>query len=202
MDRTEVIKKRYNRTAKIYRYVDRVITNSLRAKVLNKTQGKILEVGVGTGLNLPLYPPGSDVTGIDFSPGMLSFAQEMAEKAGKLGIECRLLEMDVQNMSFPDQTFDTVIATCVFCSVPDPIRGLREVKRVCKPGGQVILLEHVRSKNLVWGKIMDILNPLVSIMVGDNINRDTLLNIQKAGFRLTEVINLKGDVLKLIQAKP
>lgn len=87
-------------------------------------------------------------------------------------------------------------------SVPDPVKGFQEIKRVCKPDGQVILLEHVRSENPLLGKIMDILNPLAVNLTGANINRDTVINVQKAGLKLSRVSNLKGDILKMIQARP
>jgi len=200
VDTTEIIKKRYNRTAKFYDYMDRMISESLRQEVLGGVRGKILEVGVGTGKNLPLYPPGSDVTGIDFSPEMLKRARARAERLGLRNV--KLIEMDAQKMDFPDHTFDTVVATCVFCSVPDPVKGFQEIKRVCKPDGQVILLEHVRSENPVLGKIMDVLNPLAVNLTGANINRDTVANVQKGGLKLSQVKNVKGNIVKLIQARP
>jgi ubiquinone/menaquinone biosynthesis C-methylase UbiE len=200
VDKTELIKKRYNRTAKFYDCMDRIISDSLRRDVLRKAKGTILEVGVGTGKNLPLYPLGRDVTGIDFSPEMLKRARARVEKLGLANVT--LIEMDAQKMAFPDHTFDTVVATCVFCSVPNPVKGFQEIKRVCKPGGQVLLLEHVRSENPILGKIMDILNPLAVTLTGANINRDTLANVSKAGLKLSQVSNLKGDILKMIQASP
>ncbi|MFZ5645731.1 MAG: class I SAM-dependent methyltransferase [Bacillota bacterium] len=199
MDKTETIIRRYNRTAKFYDCMDRMFSERLRREVINQVNGKILEVGVGTGKNLPLYPPGSDVTGIDFSPEMLRRARA---RVANFRLNVRLIEMDAQNMDFPDNTFDTVVATCVFCSVPDPVKGFQEIKRVCKPGGQVILLEHVRSENPLLGKIMDILNPLTVRLTGANINRDTVANLQKAGLKPSLVSNVKGDILKVINARP
>ncbi|HBV98563.1 MAG: methyltransferase type 11 [Peptococcaceae bacterium BICA1-7] len=197
MDQTEVIKRRYNRNAALYGLVDRIISHSLRREVLAGVGGKILEVGVGTGLNLPLYPPGSDVTGIDFSPLMLKRAVALASEKG---LKVRLMEMDAQNMDFPDHSFDTVVATCVFCTVPDPVRGLKEIKRVLRPGGRAVLLEHVRSERPVLGRIMDILNPLTLALIGDNINRDTVAGVKKAGLMITGVTDIKGDILKIIRA--
>lgn len=199
MDITETIKRRYNRTAKFYDCMDRMFSEKIRLEVISQVKGKILEVGVGTGKNLSLYPPGCDVTGIDFSPEMLRRARSRVEKAG---LEVRLIEMDAQDMDFPDNTFDTVVATCVFCSVPDPVKGFQEIKRVCKPEGQVILLEHVRSENPLLGKVMDILNPLTVRLTGANINRDTVANLQKAGLKPSRVNNVKGDILKIINARP
>lgn len=197
---TETIKRRYNRTALFYDWMDFMIRDDTRRKVIGMAKGKVLEVGVGTGKNLSFYPPECEVTAIDFSSGMLKRARE---KAKKLKLKVTLLEMDAQRMAFPDNTFDTVVATCIFCSVPDPIKGLEEIKRICKPDGQVILLEHVRSENPVLGKIMDILNPVTLSIVGSNINRRTVQNVSKAGLNLKDVRKLGStNILKLIIASP
>ncbi|MBZ4686376.1 MAG: hypothetical protein PWQ96_1143 [Clostridia bacterium] len=199
MNQTERIRRIYNRTAKFYDLMDRMIKLESRKKVLQMAKGQVLEVGVGTGQNLPHYPPGCEVTGIDFSPEMLKRAKKRAKESP---VPVKLLEMDAQNMDFPDNTFDTVLATCVFCSVPDPIKGLKELKRVCKSGGQIILLEHVRSDNPVLGLIMDILNPLAVSLIGPNINRRTVENVRKAGIKINSVEDAQGKIVKLIVAEP
>jgi ubiquinone/menaquinone biosynthesis C-methylase UbiE len=196
---TELIKRRYNRTATFYDLMDCMISPALKKKVIGRVRGDVLEVGVGTGANLPFYPPGCRVTGIDFSPAMLARAKKKAEA---MHLPVTLLEMDVENLRFPDRSFDTVVATCVFCSVPDPVRGLAEIGRVCKADGQIILLEHVRSANPVIGKIMDILNPLSVNLIGSNINRDTLANIEKAGLEIKSVEDYTAKLIKLVAVRP
>lgn len=129
VSQTEIIRRRYNRTALFYDWMDKMISPRLRRQAIELAEGKVLEVGVGTGQNLPFYQGDCEVTGIDFSPGMLRKAQARLRLAK---VPVKLLEMDAQAMSFADETFDTVVATCVFCSVPDPVQGLREIKRVCK----------------------------------------------------------------------
>lgn len=199
MDReTLLTRERYNRTSKFYDLMDRIIREDLRKKVLSYANGKVLEVGVGTGKNLKYYPVGCDVTGIDLSPGML---QRARVRAVKLNLPVQLLEMDAQNLEFPDDTFDTVVATCVFCSVPDPIKGLSEIKRVCKPQGKVILLEHVRSENPFLGKMMDILDPLTVRLIGPHINRRTVENIRKVGLKIKRVEDQHLKILKLVIAE-
>ena len=194
---TETIRKRYNRTALFYDWMDKMIPVSLRQKAVEQATGKVLEVGVGTGANLEFYLPGCEVTGIDFSSGML---QKANKKLYKAKVPVTLIEMDAQKMSFDDASFDTVIATCVFCSVPDPAQGLKEVKRVCKPGGKIILLEHVRSENPILGWLMDILNPIALHMIGSNINRQTVKNMQNAGIGSYSMEEYYGKIIKLIIA--
>ncbi|AYO32266.1 class I SAM-dependent methyltransferase [Biomaibacter acetigenes] len=198
-DMTEVIRRRYDRTSIFYDWMDRMISPELRKKALSQASGKVLEVGAGTGNNFPYYPPGCEVTAIDFSPGMLARARKKLHLARA---PIKLLEMDAQAMDFPDNTFDTVVATCVFCSVPDPVKGLAEVKRVCKPNGKIILLEHVRSESPVIGWLMDVLNPISLHLIGSNINRRTVQNVISAGIQLQKVEDLRGKIVKLIVGTP
>src|SRR5689334_20948230 len=108
-------------------------------------------------------------------------------KAQEQDIKVELREADVQALPFKDGSFDTVIATCVFCSVPDPVLGFEEVRRVLAPGGQMVLLEHVLSHRRVLRLLMRILNPLVVRLAGANINRETIENLYRAGFTNLEV---------------
>lgn len=201
MDRriTEVIKRRYNRTALFYDWMDRMIPNDLRRRVWREARGRVLEVGVGTGANFPFYPPGCQVTAIDFSPGMLARARQ---KLNLAQVPVDLQEMDVQHLDFADASFDTVVATCVFCTVPDPVQGLKEVNRVCRPEGKIVLLEHVRSEHCFLGPLMDLLNPLVLYFIGSNINRRTVANVTRAGIAIEREENLAGDIVKLIIGHP
>lgn len=160
---------------------------------------KVLEVGVGTGKNMPFYPPEMEITAIDLTPGMLDRAKKRAKDLN-LRVDLRL--GDVQNLEFADHTFDSVLATCVFCSVPDPVLGLKEVLRVTKPGGQALFIEHVRSEKLLLGALMDLVNPLVVHLMGPNINRQTVQNVQSSGLQISEVEDLcMGDIFKLIVAE-
>ncbi len=196
---SEIVKRCYDRIAFIYDYMDLIVPNKQRIEMLKMVRGKVLEVGVGTGRNLPLYPPGSSVTGIDISQTMLNKARQRILKSN---FNVRLEEMDVQSLPFDNGTFDTVVATCVFCSVPDPVAGLKEVKRVCCQDGQVILIEHVRSETLIGGVIMDLINPINVRIIGSNINRKTVENVQLAGLKIIEVKNLLGRIVKMIRACP
>jgi ubiquinone/menaquinone biosynthesis C-methylase UbiE len=201
---TEKVRRRYNRISPYYDlmewFLEKVAFSRWHKKVFNSLVGDtILEVGVGTGKNFDFYPRGKEVIAIDFSSGMLSRAQRKAEEKE---VEVKLLAMDVQDLEFPDQTFDTVLATFVFCSVPDPIKGLREIRRVCKKKGRIILLEHVRPRGRVLGKIFDLLNVATVMLMGVNINRDTVANMKRVGLNIIEERNLFKDIVKLIIALP
>jgi len=201
---TETTRKRYNRIAPLYdlmeTFIERSRFQAWRSLLWSQVQpGRILEIGVGTGKNMPFYPPKSEMTAIDLSERMLARA---AQRARGLDITVDLYVMDVQHLSFPDDTFDTAVATFVFCSVPDPILGLREVARVVQPGGDIWLLEHVRVDKPVIGTLMDLLNPLVVRIVGANINRRTVENVRRAGLEIISVKNLSGELVKLIHARP
>ena len=130
--------------------MDKLTPKKLRKEFIQLAQGEVLEIGIGTGVNLEFYPEDVSVTGIDFSPKMLEKARK---KADKLTQNINILEMDVERLDFADDSFDTVVATCVFCSVPNPIQGLKEVRRVTKPSGKIILLEHMRSGNEFIGNV-------------------------------------------------
>lgn len=193
------IANRYNRVSAVYDLfetpMEMMAMKIWRQEIINELQGKVLEVGVGTGKNLEIYPENLDITGIDFSDKMLEKAKK---KLMKLNKNVTLSLMDAQAMDFNDNTFDTIFTTCVFCSVPDPVMGLKEIRRVCKPDGKIILLEHVRSEKKVLGLLMDLLNPAVVQLYGANINRKTVENTQLAGFTNIRVTDLWGDIVKKI----
>ena len=145
----DLTRKRYNRIAFLYDLMEapmeRLRFSSWRQKLMVRIAGSTaLEVGVGTGKNLIFYPDNLDITAIDLSPRMLERARK---RANKLNLNVNLQEMDVQHLNFADDSFDIVFATFVFCSVPDPITGLQELRRVCKPDGKLLLLEHMRPEN-------------------------------------------------------
>nr|WP_277999063.1 class I SAM-dependent methyltransferase [Moorella sulfitireducens] len=176
-----------------------MISGDWRRRVWQEARGRVLEVGVGTGANFPFYPPECRVTAIDFSPGMLARARQKLQMAPA---PVDLIEMDVQHLEFEDASFDTVVATCVFCTVPDPVQGLKEVRRVCRPEGRIVLLEHVRSEHWFFGPVMDALNPLVLYLIGSNINRRTVANVRMAGIEIEREEDLAAKIVKLIIGHP
>jgi len=203
-DETERIKARYNRTAALYDQVEylveRLAYQRWRAKLWALVEGKrILEVGVGTGRNMPYYPQGAQVTAVDLSEKML---QRARWRARELGIVADLRVMDAQRLEFPDASFDAAVATFVFCSVPDPVAGLRELGRVVRPDGRTYLLEHMRVDKLVIGKLMDWLDPFVVRIIGAHIARRTVENVRKAGLEIERVEDVaRGGLFRLIVAR-
>jgi ubiquinone/menaquinone biosynthesis C-methylase UbiE len=158
-----------------------------------------LEIGVGTGKNIPHYPPDSRVIGVDFSEEMLKRAEAKARKL-RPGVE--LMLMDVESLGFDAERFDAVVATFVFCSVPDPIKGLNEVRRVLKPNGRFYALEHVRPKGYFLGRLFDDFAPAVFARTGVHINRNTAENIRNAGFDIESEKKYMFDIVKMIVARP
>lgn len=122
-----------------------------------KPGDRVLEVGVGTGINLPLYPRNCRVTGIDLSASMLVKARERVLQKGLPNV--RLHEMDAANLTFPDEIFDIVYAPYVISVVPDPVRVVREMRRVCRPGGKIVILNHFRSSSPLMAKVERAISP-------------------------------------------
>jgi phosphatidylethanolamine/phosphatidyl-N-methylethanolamine N-methyltransferase len=193
--------RRYDRQATLYDVMEVPIEllafKRLRKRLWSEVQGAlVLEVGVGTGKNLPYHPNDTRSVAIDISPRMLRRADR---RARRLGRAVDLVLADAQHLPFRDDAFDAAADTFVFCSVPDPVAGLQEVRRVVRDGGRVHLLEHVRARNPIVGRLMDLANPVAIRMTGANINRDTVSNMATAGLELDDVQSRGLGILKLIR---
>jgi len=197
-------KSRYNRIAPVYdlmeAVLERFVFRQWRKKLWSQVSGeRVLEVGVGTGKNLPCYPRGVQMTAVDLSEGMLAQARRRVQE---LDTQVDLALMDAQRLAFPDAAFDAAVATFVFCSVPDAVLGLRELGRAVRPGGRILLLEHVRVNKPLIGRLMDLLDPLVLRLMGPHINRRTVENVRKAGLEIERVEELvSGGLFKQIVAR-
>lgn len=199
-----VTQRRYDRIAPVYDLFETAMERARyglwRERLWSHVRGsRVLEVGIGTGRNLPYHPFGVRVTAVDLSPKMLARARSRTAVSAAESLHLGL--MDAQALALGSAWFDAAVATFVFCSVPDPVRGLREVRRALKPGGRLWLLEHVRSSHPLLGRVMDRLNPLMVRCTGANINRDTVANVAGAGFRVDRVTDLDTvGVYRLIEA--
>ncbi len=176
--------------------VEKLWLRPLRQRLVSTACGRVLEIGIGTGANLPYYPTGVELISIDPNEDFLKRARW---RAAAFGRSTTLLVGRAEELPFADQSFDTVIVSFVFCTVADPVRALCEVRRVLKPGGQLRLLEHVRVRNPVGAKVQDLLTPLWKhIANGCHLNRDTLSLVQSNGFRTESVReHLNGLVLEV-----
>ena len=207
MEDDKKIKKRYERIAPIYDSLEWIMEKAKMGewrknfwdKIKNTLpieDAKLLEAGVGTGKNIKYYPDNIDIYAIDFSENMI---KESKIKLDKYNKKANLLEMDIQDLDFPDNYFDIIVTSCVFCSVPDPVRGLQELKRVLKKDGSIFMLEHVKSQNKPVGKLMDYFNWVSLYTWGANINRETVKNIKKADLKIINVRNIFYDIVKEIE---
>jgi phosphatidylethanolamine/phosphatidyl-N-methylethanolamine N-methyltransferase len=158
----ETIKRAYAILSPVYDFLFDKVFYPGRVAAIDlleiKPGDRVLEVGVGTGLNLPLYPRDCDVTGIDISEGMLRKADERVRTHGMT--HTKLMVMDASKLEFPDNSFDRVIATYVISAVPDPVKTLLEMRRVCKPSGHLVILNHFKSDNPVIGMFEKLLAPV------------------------------------------
>ena len=164
----------------------------IRAKLLAQASGNVLEVGAGTGLNLPYYPGTvSMLTATEPDASMLRRLQRVASPAAR---QVSVLRAPAEDLPFEDATFDTVVATLVLCGVDDQPRAVREIRRVLKPGGRLLFVEHVRSDDAALARRQDRMNWLNRIVVGCDCNRQTLRTIEQG--RLTMGDLVRGDLPK------
>lgn len=191
--RWEAFAPRYDRAM---RWCDRLVGDG-RQQVASRATGQVLEVGIGTGLNLPFYPSEVQLTGLDLSPAMLAVARE---RAASLGRDVTLLEGDAQALPFPDASFDTVVSTLALCEVPDERVVIEQMWRVLRPGGQLLLLDHVVSS---WWPIrlgQRLLEAMITRASGEHLTRRPLLVVRAAGFTVTQTQRWKAGLLEWVAA--
>jgi SAM-dependent methyltransferase len=201
-DATDETRRRYDRIAPMYDALEWLLEfrfRGWRRELWAGVRGeRLLELGIGTGKNLPFHPAGADVTGVDISEGMLRIARK---RAAAEGCPVDLVRADVQELPFDDASFDVVVATFLFCSVPEPVCGLREAMRVLRPGGRIVLLEHVLSEKRGLRTLMRWLDPLPAHLWGAHIDRPTAQHVEAAGFERIQIDNRLLDVVQLIDAR-
>ncbi|MBT8240657.1 MAG: class I SAM-dependent methyltransferase, partial [Acidimicrobiia bacterium] len=186
-DEQAAVTRRYDRLAWLYDVYNAPMelgTRQKRRQLLRRARGSVLEVGVGTGRNLEYYPDSVEITGVDVSSGMLARARR---RARRLGLAAALIEGDAHTLAFDDDQFDTTVGTCMLCSVADPIAVVHEMERVTRPGGTILLLEHVRPRNRMLGWFSDVATPLTRRLFGFRANRLTEETVAAAGIQITEI---------------
>lgn len=157
----------------------------IRTELIHKASGRVLEIGAGTGINFPLYQNVEHVDAIEPNPTMVEKSKARRKRAT---VSIQLHGQTAEELDFDDDTFDTVIATLVFCTIPDPMKALKEIQRVCKPGGTVLFFEHVKMKQPFMGQLQELLNPFwKKICDGCHLNRDTLGLVKASEFQVTKV---------------
>lgn len=164
--------------------LDRTVFRGGRDWVCQKARGRVLEIAIGTGRNLTHYPRGVDLTGVEQSAAMLDVARR---RAAREGVEADLRLGDAQSLDFPDGSFDTVVCTLALCTIPDDARAVSEARRVLRPGGRFLLLEHVRSPVLPVRMVEGLLDPLAVRTQCDHLLREPLDHLVREGFDIEVV---------------
>lgn len=204
LEATEAVRRVYEREAANYdrnvRLPERLLFAGGREWVCAKADGDVLEIAVGTGLNLPHYPDRVRLTGIEFVPAMLDIARQRAVELNR-PVDLRL--GDAQALEFEDATFDTVVCTLSLCTIPDDRAAVAEVRRVLRPGGRFLLLEHVRSPVRAVRGVQRLLAPAFVRFGADHVLRESLEQVLAEGFSIDLLERSKlGLVERLVARKP
>ena len=179
-------------------FFERILFGDGRAWVCSQARGQVLELACGTARNLPFYPDDVQLTGIELSPVMLTIARKRAQELGHPAADLRL--GDVQQLDFPDESFDTVACTLGFCTIPDTRAAASEAFRVLRPGGQLLLLEHVRSPAGIVRGGQRLLEPLAVRFEADHLLREPLDYLPGVGFVIDEVQRSKWGIVERLRA--
>jgi ubiquinone/menaquinone biosynthesis C-methylase UbiE len=172
---------------------EKVLMADGREWVCSQAEGRVLEIAVGTGRNLPHYPDGIDLIGVDLSPAMLDLAEH---RARDLGRDVDLREGNAEQLEFDDDTFDTVVSTLSLCTIPDDRAAIEEIRRVLRPGGSFVFCEHVRSPALPVRMGQKVLEPVCVHMEDDHLLRDPLDHIDGSTFVVDELERYKWGIME------
>ena len=200
---SEEIRRKYDAFARWYDLVvgvpDVLGVQRFRQSLLRRAAGNVLEVAVGTGKNVPYYPAGCRIVGIDISIEMLKVARQ---RAAKLAQQVSFALADTEVLPFPDKSFDTVASSLSTCTFPNPLHALREISRVCRPEGSILLLEHGRSDREWLGRWQDRRDDRHAKQLGCHWNRDTLGIVRDAGLRIVDSKRTFFGIFHQIRAEP
>ena len=162
-----------------------------------RARGRVLEVAIGTGRNLPSYPAGVTVTGIELSPAMLAVARQ---RAAGLSRDVDLREGDAEHLSFDDASFDTVVCALSLCTIPSPAAAVGEMRRVLAPGGRLLLLDHIGSTWPPFYAVQWLAERITIRAAGEHFTRRQLPLVEAAGFQVVETERLKAGTVERIHA--
>jgi len=177
---------------------ERALLGDVRQWACSRAQGEVLEIALGTGLNLPYYRADVRLTGIEFSPAMLDIARR---RATELGREIDLRLGDAERLEFADESFDTVVCTYGLCTIPDDRQAVREARRVLRPGGALLLAEHVRSPVTAVRAGQRLIAPLMLRFEGDHLLREPLEHVEAEGFVVEELLRSKAGIVERLAAR-
>ncbi len=197
------ISQKYDRFARWYDWVEGIPevlgVNRLRQATMQRASGKVLEVAIGTGKNLPYYPSGCRIIGVDASRAMLAVAQK---RASRLQLEISFLLANAEVLPFADETFDTVVSSLSTCTFPDPVAALKEMARVCRRTGKVLLLEHGRSDRDWLARFQDRTADRHAKQLGCHWNRNSLDLVRRAGLKINEAQRVFFGIFSQVEAAP
>ena len=202
LDQKRDIQSHYDQLAPFYDWACRVFELAARlrrAELLRKAHGHVLDVAGGSGANLPYLAPDCVITAVDMSPGMLAIYQEKA-RAQKRQVET--IEMDAEALAFADATFDCVVETLALCTIPDPVAALKEMKRVCKADGKILLLDHGSSSNRLLHSLQEHSSPWWLKVAHCHLTRNPLALMQQAGLEPVAYRRYGSGIFYAIEAKP
>jgi ubiquinone/menaquinone biosynthesis C-methylase UbiE len=186
---------RYDRAMDFW---DRRLFGDSRPWVCGRAVGDVLEVAVGTGRNLPFYPEGVRLTGVDWSPAMLAIARE---RAATLGRDADLRAGDAQALDFPDESFDTVLCALGLCAIPDDRRAVAEMVRVLRPGGRLLLVDHVAATARALRAVQWMYERVTIPLAGEHFRRRPLVHVRESGLMLEETQRFKLGVIERVHAR-
>jgi ubiquinone/menaquinone biosynthesis C-methylase UbiE len=179
---------------------ERLLLGDLRRRFGALLTGRTLEIAAGTGLNLPYYAPAvTQHVAVDLSNGML---RVLRNRAKKLGLPVAVAQMDAERLAFPDGTFDTVAVSLALCTVERPEIAMREMARVCAPGGRVVLLEHVRSPVPPIAWLQRLVSPAQTRAIGCHFDRETIDLLRAEGFTVESEVRRRIGIVRLVVARP
>lgn len=178
--------------------LERRVFRTMREQLLRHAKGSVLEIGSGTGANFRYYRLADRVVAVEPDLSMITQSKSRAEQAD---VPVELVRANAERLPFPADSFDTVVGTLVFCTIPDPLAALNDIRRVCKPGGTLLLIEHVRMERPLLGKLQDWITPAWKRLCGGcHLNRDTIAAVEQAGFRITNRHSPYRGLIQIVAA--